>query len=137
MSNKPAHITLTVTPSDERILDALDEYHGMLALVAEDLGCSLAHVEERVAANAEMQESVRKWREVMVDAGEAALYAAVTRGEAWAIKLVLTTLGKSRGYDLGSGRAIGTESAPIHIVLTPRLMQHSERITSDPNVIDN
>lgn len=43
-------------------------------------------------------QAIKDEREALVDLGELALYKQVQNGEAWAVTLLLKTLGKDRGY---------------------------------------
>lgn len=134
MSNTAITIQ-SVLPSDQKIYEAVEEFHGLLALAAEDLGCPLSYVEERAREVPEISESVEKWRQVLIDSAESALYAAILRGEAWAIKLALTTVGRERGYDLSSGKGGTTVNGPINIVLSPKLVTGQPLIGGD-DIID-
>jgi len=62
------------------------------------LGCSRQTLYERLKDNAELRAIIDDFRQSLVDTAETRLADAVERGEAWAVRLVLTTLGKSRGW---------------------------------------
>ena len=82
----------------EQIEAAMHRKRAMLTLVAEDLGASYATIRKYVDRSPRLQAIRAFYREKRVDTAELALDNAVLNGEAWAISLVLKTLGKSRGY---------------------------------------
>jgi hypothetical protein len=48
--------------------------------------------------HATVQQALQDERERMIDTAESALYVALSKQEAWAVSLVLKTIGKNRGY---------------------------------------
>src|SRR5262245_6004444 len=84
--------------SVEGVAEAIERYFGNLASVARAFGVSRMAVWSFVERRPELQEILRDARETLLDNAESALDRAIVRGEPWAIKLILKTLGKSRGY---------------------------------------
>lgn len=80
------------------MVQALRESKGMVYVTARKLGCSPTTVYNYAAKHPSVQEAIDSERGLMVDTGELALWKALQNGEAWAVSLVLKTLGKSRGY---------------------------------------
>jgi hypothetical protein len=62
------------------------------------LGMTRKAVYLRIEGSPELAESLHDAREMGLDLGEAALFKAIDRGEAWAICFYLKTQGKQRGY---------------------------------------
>jgi hypothetical protein len=72
--------------------------HGSIVQVARVLGCSRSTVQEYRLRYPELFAEAVHAREGMIDEAEAQLYARVKRGDLRAIRFLLTTLGKGRGY---------------------------------------
>ena len=77
---------------------ALDQLVGNVSAVARRFGVSRKAVMNLVNARPDLQQVLRDAREALVDHAESALFAAVSRGEAWAVCFALKTQGRSRGY---------------------------------------
>jgi hypothetical protein len=84
--------------SEEAVAEALRKCRGLLTLTARELDVSIRTVHNYLDRWPGLREVVAEEREKSLDMGELALFAAVTRGEPWAVKLLLKTLGKDRGY---------------------------------------
>jgi hypothetical protein len=83
----------------EQVIKALEQTHGAVSLAAERLGCSQQTVRNYRDRHPSVAKVIDDQRDRMVDIAELKLLEAVqVRGEAWAIALVLKTLGKNRGY---------------------------------------
>jgi hypothetical protein len=76
----------------------LREYHGNFAAVARHFGVTRQAVQRFIGRRPKLQEVAHEARESMKDHAESALYAAVLRGEAWAVCFYLKTQAKDRGY---------------------------------------
>jgi hypothetical protein len=87
-----------VKVSTKQIEAALLASHGLVAMAAASLGVSRSAIYARVERNQRLKEVVEQERESFVDLAEERLRMAVERGEAWAVALVIKTLGKKRGY---------------------------------------
>ena len=84
--------------TDEQIIKALQETNGLVSLAARKLDCTPQLIHDRVKAMSLLQQTIDASREELVDLAEAVLKSAVMNREPWAVKMVLTTLGRQRGY---------------------------------------
>ena len=84
--------------TDEEIAAALKETKGMVFLAAQKIGCHADTIYERSKSSEIIRYAMLMERGRVVDAAELKLQAAVMNGEAWAIRLTLQSLGRSRGY---------------------------------------
>jgi hypothetical protein len=82
----------------EEIIKALRKHKGLIYLAAKTLGCSAQTIHNYKDHYPEVKEVIESERGLFVDNAENKLAKAVETGEAWAIALVLKTLGKDRGY---------------------------------------
>src|SRR5262249_47101568 len=82
----------------EQVCAALVAKRGLIAAVAKMLGCQPQTVRNYAKRHPRVAEALREERERVLDAAEAALMAAVSNREAWAVCFTLKTLGKERGY---------------------------------------
>ncbi len=73
-------------------------YGGIYSAVAEQLGVTRQAISKRVQADEELKMICEEARETLVDLAEFGLREAITRKDAWSIRFVLATLGKTRGY---------------------------------------
>jgi len=81
-----------------RIIEAVKECKGLLTLVAEKTGLGYRTVNRYATEFPTVQEAVREAKEGMVDLAESKLFAAIDKGDAWAICFYLKTQAKHRGY---------------------------------------
>src|SRR5918995_7372462 len=102
--------------TQEEMIEALEESRGLIAPAARALGCwretIRSYLEEYTAvarAKLDQQEAVK-------DMAENALYAAILRGEAWAICFYLKCMAKDRGY-VEKAEISGPGGKPISIKL--------------------
>jgi hypothetical protein len=84
--------------SDEEIIEALEKNNGLITLAAKRLGCSANTIRNRIKSSELVKEAAENERDKFVDLAEQKLIQCVRGKEAWAIALVLKTLGKNRGY---------------------------------------
>jgi Winged helix-turn helix len=84
--------------SPEQVIAALQRSHGTITEAARTLGCSAQTVRNYVDRYEDVRAVLDDARDRLLDVTELQLYAAVQRGEPWAIRLVVTTLGHVRGY---------------------------------------
>jgi hypothetical protein len=88
--------------SDEQIIAALHETMGKVCLASERLGCLPETIYERARAVPAVRGAIRFFRGKLLDAAETALWNAVLKGEAWAVRLALIDWGLSRGFSDGA-----------------------------------
>lgn len=77
---------------------ALRESKGFVEVAARALGVTGGTVRRAIAKWPRLAAVVAEEREARLDVAELALYAAVQRGQSWAVKFLLKTQGKTRGY---------------------------------------
>ncbi len=104
------------TFTDDQIMTALNETHGMVFLAAERLGCSHITIQRRSLSTPAVRTLIEKWRGRLVDKSELKLEAAIDNGEPWAVAMTLKTRGKDRGY-VERQEHTGAEGEPL-IALT-------------------
>ena len=80
------------------IRDALEMTHGAVYLAAAALSLSPQALYARIKKSAELAAIRDSYRGRLIDTAELKLEAAVQEGDFFAIKYVLSTLGKDRGY---------------------------------------
>lgn len=71
---------------------------GNITAIAANLGVQRWTVYRFIETNSEAKEILKEERDKIVDIAENKFKEAVERGERWAIRLALKTLGKDRGY---------------------------------------
>jgi hypothetical protein len=81
-----------------RVIEALRLHHGLLALAADELGCSRTTLYAYVERFPAVAEVLADERERLVDLAEQGLYYHLEEKSPWAIALALKTLGRERGY---------------------------------------
>jgi hypothetical protein len=84
--------------SDEEIIAALKKSRGLVYTAAERVGCAAETIYARSKQSPAIAEAIKHQRGKIIDKAEDKLIAAINKGEAWAIALMLKTLGKDRGY---------------------------------------
>ena len=77
---------------------AIVKFGGRIKDASEALGITYNGLNQRIKREPELEKILIKVRETLVDTAEAQLLAHLERGEWEAIKFVLKTLGKNRGY---------------------------------------
>lgn len=96
----------------EEIADALKATKGMIYLAAERLGCHPETIHNYAKRYASVDAEIKNQRGRLVDIAELKLHAKVMEGDMGAVKYVLSTLGKDRGFTEGP---TGKEDDPLHI----------------------
>lgn len=84
--------------STAQIVDALQATDGLIYKAATRLGCAPSTIYKRAERSPLVRQAIEDSRGELVDESESKLRLAVERGDAWAVALVLKTLGKDRGY---------------------------------------
>ena len=85
--------------SDKDIIKALKKYKGNLSVAAEYLGCERNTIYNRMQKNPDIQKAREEAEERRLDLYEAAIdKAALVEGKVDALKYVLSTRGRKRGY---------------------------------------
>ena len=81
-----------------QVIDAIKAAKGIKAAAAETLGCSRQTVTNYIDRYPAVKEAYEEARDTSLDLAESKLIALVEREEWPAIRFMLVTLGKSRGY---------------------------------------
>ena len=103
--------------SEFEVCDAIKRTSGMLINAARALGVSRTSMYRYVDRYAAVKACLEEEREYFLDLAELALHAAISRGEPWAIKLLLLGPGKSRGFSYRNNQTylLPAESADFTI----------------------
>ena len=75
----------------------------MIAAAARQLGCDRETIYDYKKKYPNIDQTLDAEREMQLDRTELQLFMAIDKGEPWAIKLFLTTVGRSRGYTTKQG----------------------------------
>jgi len=81
-----------------QVVDAIRDAHGIKADAARSLGCDWTTVHRYAQRHRTVQDVLEEMREGLIDKAESGLLNKLDAEEWPAIKFVLMTLGKSRGY---------------------------------------
>lgn len=109
MANKPRL-------SKKRIINALHDTKGAVYLAAKRLQCSPRAVYGYINNHPEIKEVKDYYDGELLDIGEVSLRSAVIDKEQWAVKFLLSTKGKDRGY-VPRQEHSGTDGQPIPIAI--------------------
>ena len=102
--------------TQEQMIKALEESKGLIAPAARALGCSRDTIRTYLEEYTAVAQAKLDQREAVTDMAENALYAAILRGEAWAICFYLKCMAKDRGY-VEKAEISGPGGKPISIKL--------------------
>ena len=80
------------------VIEALQRFQGIKALAAEALECDRHTVDNYIKRHPTVAQAYQDLRETMVDRAERGLLKLLVAEDWQAIKYVLSTLGKDRGY---------------------------------------
>lgn len=84
--------------TEKQIEAALRQCKGMVYVAAKQIGCSPNTIKKRVAKSERLAEVIEAETGFLLDTAELKLASAVIDGELGAIKYLLSTKGKDRGY---------------------------------------
>jgi len=102
--------------SNEEIIKALDDTHGMIFLASQKLGCTPKTIYRRAEKVRAVRDVIDSHRGKLLDTAELKLEQAILAGEQWAINLALKTIGKHRGYTERQ-EISGPDGGPIDAVM--------------------
>lgn len=80
------------------VITAIERARGIKAVAAKILGCSRVTVDSYAKRYVTVAQACQQARETLIDVAEGQLVKAVDGGEWPAVRYVLATLGKERGY---------------------------------------
>lgn len=106
----------------KEMVSAIKASNGMVTKAASLLGCSPNTIYAYAQKYPSVKEALDYHREIILDLAETRLLKAVERGDVWAVKLVLQTLGTKRGYveKIEHGTTDG-QPLPIRIIFDPKI----------------
>lgn len=107
--------------SNEQIIAALKAVNGMIFLAARQLGCEPKTIYRRSAKIQAVKQAIYDSRGELVDIAEQKLRGAVHDREAWAVALVLKTLGKDRGY-VERQEVTGKDGDPMAMIVEVKVV---------------
>lgn len=81
-----------------QVIEAIEQSRGIKSAIAQRLGCHRHTVDNYIARYPTVARAYWEERERIVDTAEVKLLEKLKDGVDWAIKYVLSTLGKDRGY---------------------------------------
>ena len=102
--------------TQEQMIEALEQSKGLIAPAARALGCSRDTIRSYLDEYSAVAQAKLDQEEAVKDMAENALYAAILRGEAWAICFYLKCRAKDRGY-VERAELTGASGAPVKIKL--------------------
>jgi Bacterial regulatory protein, Fis family len=102
--------------TQEQMIEALEQSKGLIAPAARALGCSRDTIRSYLEEYPAVGQAKLDQEEAVKDMAENALYAAILRGEAWAICFYLKCRAKDRGY-VERAELTGANAAPVKIKL--------------------
>ncbi len=97
-----------------QLLDEIRSTGGNYSAIARKYEMTRQGIAKRVEANQTLIASVEAAREELLDIAESGLREAVAKKKSWAIRFVLCTLGKDRGY--GKQVKVETHDNDIQVV---------------------
>lgn len=103
--------------TDAQITQALEECNGVISAAADKIGMKRSAMQARLTRNPKLAEVRQSCKEKIVDSAETGLFAAVKARKPWAIKLVLSRLGKDRGY--GNSLQVETSHSGRIVLVLP------------------
>ena len=90
--------------------------YGNQSAVARKFGVSRQAVADYISRYPRLQVALAEANDTILDNGESALYKAVLQGEPWAVKWLLATKGKARGY-VERQEVTGKDGEPFTITI--------------------
>ena len=103
----------------EEIVQEVHDCRGIVQLVAEKLCVARATVLNYRRDHKEVKAAFKEEREKMIDIAEVKLYNALEEGEEWAVKLVLSRMGRDRGWGVLPPNALGSAIGSGVLILLP------------------
>ena len=82
----------------KELLNELQNGNGVVVEIAKKFGITPRGLRKRIHENPDLQAAHTEAKERLIDIAQSKLGEAVKNGDAWAVKFVLETWGKSRGF---------------------------------------
>jgi hypothetical protein len=100
--------------TDKQIGDALKATRGMVYVAADRLGCSPNTIKARMKKSKKLRDIKESYEGLLLDKGELQLDQLVMAGNLGAVKYLLSTKGKERGYvEKSVHEHSGPEGGPV------------------------
>ena len=104
----------------EKVKEGIKGSAGVIAIIAKQCGVSRQAMYEFLEKNPKLKEDVKQESERIIDLGESELFKLVKKGEFPAIKYLLSTKGKKRGYVEKQELTHSTDiDWPVEIIINP------------------
>lgn len=103
--------------TDAQIIQALEDCNGVISNAADKIGMKPSAMQNRLTRSPKLADVRKQCKEKIVDSAETGLFAAVKARKPWAIKLVLSRLGRDRGY--GNNLQIETSNSTRIVLVLP------------------
>jgi len=84
--------------TEKQVTDAVTGSSGNVSLISKKLGCSWTTANVYIKKYPKAVMALKDEKESILDSAEEQLRKQVNKGEGWAVKFILATIGKSRGY---------------------------------------
>lgn len=82
----------------KQFIEAIPGTGGIITAIAKKVGCNWHTAKKYIDTYPTIQQAYRDECEGMLDIAEIALMKAIKDGESWAVRYMLSTRGKGRGY---------------------------------------
>jgi len=103
--------------TDDQFVTVLTECKGMMFVAARRLGCDYHTMQRRVRQSKHLQAVITEQAGQVLDTAELKLFQAITTGDLGAIKYILSTKGKDRGYiERVENRVSSDPDQPITVI---------------------
>jgi hypothetical protein len=126
-------------PSYEVIIESIKRHHGLLSIVAEDLGVARSPLSRVASRRAVIGRALHDAREKMGDFAESRLFKLIDLGNQRAIEFYLASVHRRRGYGPQPGEALNvgdtTNLVIQKVIITPiasgRFVDHATTIEGE------
>lgn len=118
--------------SDDKMVEAITAARGLLSVAARSLGVSRETVYQRARRVPAVQAAIDEAREATLDVAEAALFKQAAAGEGWAVKYLLSTQGRARGY-VERRELTGSDGGPLSVEVVRRVVSIPTARGADPD----
>ncbi len=81
-----------------QFIDAIPGSGGVISTIAARVGCTWDTAKKYIETYPTIKRAHQNEREAILDMGETSLFKAVRDGHSWAVRYMLSTIGKPRGY---------------------------------------
>ena len=99
----------------QQFIDAIPGTGGIVTKIAEKVGCVWNTARKYIDTHPTVQQAYDDECERILDMAESALFKSISERDAWAVKYMLSTKGKARGY-IERTEHTGKDGGPIYIV---------------------